>query len=151
VQPLSGEYAGRRSALEQVPFYVGYGVETGLLLDLVERFGISSIAQVDLRRRIHHNQSLEALSRMAFAIIQVFIDHLERRQRVELLSEINRTMKIIRYTMDTYALEEHVISDQLRPPIASVPEYQRRYQLVVNSKPPLDTGYPFSMLSYPSG
>lgn len=151
VQPLSGEYAGRRSALEQVPFYVGYGVETGLLLGLVERFGISSIAQVDLRRRVHHNQSLEALSRMAFAIIQVFIDHLERRQRVELLSEINRTMKIIRFVMDAYSLEEHVISDQLRPPMVGVPEYQRRFSLRVDSAPQLDTGYPFSMLSYPSG
>ncbi len=31
VQPLGGEYAGRRSALEQVPFVSAYGVEIGLL------------------------------------------------------------------------------------------------------------------------
>ena len=36
VQPLGGEYAGRRSALEQVPFVSGYGVEVGLLIDLLE-------------------------------------------------------------------------------------------------------------------
>jgi glucosyl-3-phosphoglycerate synthase len=35
VQPLSGEYAGRRELLEQVPFVSGYGVELGLLVDLV--------------------------------------------------------------------------------------------------------------------
>ena len=35
VQPLGGEYAGRRSALEQVPFVSGYGVEVGLLIDLL--------------------------------------------------------------------------------------------------------------------
>lgn len=127
VQPLAGEYAGRRSALEQTPFYMGYGVETGLLLNLVERYGISGIAQVDLLRRIHHNQSLGALSRMAFAIIQVFIDHLERRQKVELLSEVNRTMKIIRYEMDTYTLEEHPISDQRRPPMINIPEYRAKF------------------------
>jgi glucosyl-3-phosphoglycerate synthase len=129
VQPLSGEYAGRRGALEQTPFYVGYGVETGLLLNLVERYGISSIAQVDLRERIHHNQSLSALSHMAFAIIQVFLDHLERRQQVELLNEINRTMKIIRYESDAYRLEEHPISDQLRPPILTIPEYRARHNI----------------------
>jgi glucosyl-3-phosphoglycerate synthase len=124
VQPLSGEYAGRRSALEQVPFYVGYGVETGLLLSLVERFGISSIAQVDLRQRIHHNQPLGALSRMAFAIIQVLIEHLEDRQKVQLLSEMNRTMKIIRSDIGSYYLEEHAISDQRRPPMITLPEYR---------------------------
>jgi len=127
VQPLSGEYAGRRAALEQVPFYVGYGVETGLLLSLVEEYGISSIAQVDLRERIHHNQSLGALSRMAFAIIQVFVDRLESRQKVTLLHEINRTMKIIRYERDAYYLDERVIFDECRPPMITLPEYQARH------------------------
>lgn len=126
VQPLSGEYAGRRTALERLPFYVGYGVETGLLLSLAERYGISGIAQVDLRQRIHHNQSLSALSRMSFAIIQVFIDHLERRKKVELLNEINRTMKIIRYEPDRFNLEELAISDQRRPPIITLPEYREQ-------------------------
>lgn len=129
VQPLAGEYAGRRAALERTPFYAGYGVETGLLLNLVERYGISGIAQVDLRRRIHRNQTLTALSRMSFAIIQVFIDHLEKRQKVELLSEVNRTMKIIRYEMDTYMLKEHPISDRLRPPIITIPEYRARHNI----------------------
>lgn len=127
VQPLAGEYAGRRKALERLPFYTGYGVETGLLLALVERYGIGGIAQVDLRTRVHHNQPLGALSRMAFAIIQVFIDHLERRQRVELLSEINRTMKIIRYEPGRFSLEEHAISDQRRPPLITLPEYRQRH------------------------
>lgn len=126
IQPLSGEYAGRRTALERAPFYVGYGVETGLLLDLVERYGIEGIAQTDLRQRVHHNQSLSALSRMAFAIIQVFIDRLESRQKVQLLSDINRTMKIIRYAADSYSLDEHAIYDQARPPIITLPEYRKQ-------------------------
>lgn len=130
VQPLSGEYAGRRKALEQIPFYIGYGVETGLLLALVERYGISGIAQVDLRQRIHHNQPLGALSRMAFAIIQVFIEHLESREKAQLLSEINRTMKIIRHETESYYLEEHVISDQRRPPIITLPEYRAAHGIM---------------------
>lgn len=129
IQPLAGEYAGRRKALERMPFYVGYGVETGLLLNLVEQYGISAIAQVDLRERIHHNQSLRALGRMAFAIIQVFIDHLEQRQEVTLLHEVNRTMKIIRHEMDGYSLEEHPISDQRRQPIVTIPEYRARHNI----------------------
>ena len=37
IQPLSGEYAGRRSILEQIPFPVGYGVETAALIDIYEK------------------------------------------------------------------------------------------------------------------
>jgi nucleotide-binding universal stress UspA family protein len=125
IQPLSGEYAGRRRVLERLPFYTGYGVETGLLLDLVEQHGISSVAQVDLLTRIHHNQPLGGLSRMAFAIIQVFIDHLESRERVNLLSEINRTMKIIHHEADRFSLIEQAITDYHRPPMISLPEYRR--------------------------
>ncbi|MBA3533925.1 MAG: glucosyl-3-phosphoglycerate synthase [Ardenticatenales bacterium] len=129
VQPLAGEYAGRRTALERLPFYTGYGVEMGLLLDLVEQHGITGIAQVDLRRRVHHNQPLGALSRMAFAIIQVMINHLEERQEVMLLNEINRTMKIIRYEPQHFSLQEQAISDQKRPPIVTLPEYRAQHDL----------------------
>src|SRR6201747_415114 len=48
VQPLGGGYAGRRSALEQVPFVSAYGVEIGLLIDLLQRYGLGALAQVDL-------------------------------------------------------------------------------------------------------
>ena len=48
VQPLAGEYAGRRTLLETVPFVEGWGVEIGLLIDLVANFGIDRAAQVDL-------------------------------------------------------------------------------------------------------
>ncbi len=40
IQPLSGEYGGRRSALEQLSFFSGYGVESGLLIDIFEKFGL---------------------------------------------------------------------------------------------------------------
>ena len=39
VQPLGGEYAGRRSLLERLPFVTGYGVELGLLVDALEAGG----------------------------------------------------------------------------------------------------------------
>jgi glucosyl-3-phosphoglycerate synthase len=70
VQPLSGEYGGRRDVLEAVPFVQGYGVDLALLIDISERFGLRSIAQVDLGERIHRNRSLEELSPQALAIMQ---------------------------------------------------------------------------------
>ncbi|MDP8978839.1 MAG: glucosyl-3-phosphoglycerate synthase [Actinomycetota bacterium] len=71
VQPLGGEYAGRRQLFESIPFFTGYGVELGMLLDTVSAVGVDAIAQVDLVERVHTNQPLAALSRMAFAIGQV--------------------------------------------------------------------------------
>jgi glycosyltransferase involved in cell wall biosynthesis len=129
IQPLSGEYAGRRTALERVPFFTGYGVETGLLIDLLNAYGLRAIAQVDLQERVHHNQPLEALSRMSFAIIQVIIARLEDRHKITLLQEINRSMKIVQHEADHYYLDLEEIGDQERPPIASIDEYRRRHGL----------------------
>jgi glucosyl-3-phosphoglycerate synthase len=48
VQPLAGEAAGRRQVLERVPFVSGYGVETAMLVDLLDLVGLDALAQVDL-------------------------------------------------------------------------------------------------------
>ena len=72
LQPLSGEYAGYRSIFESIPFQIGYGVETGMLMDIHEKWGLDVISQVDLDRRVHKNQDTKALGRMAFVIIKTF-------------------------------------------------------------------------------
>jgi len=127
LQPLSGEYAGRRFALEAVPFFTGYGVETGLLIDLLERHGLNALAQVDLLERIHRNQELIPLSKMAFAITQVVIQRLEQRQRASLLEPVNQTMKLITQREDgSFHLELREIRDHERPPMLHIPEYRHR-------------------------
>ncbi len=127
VQPLAGEYAGRRSALEQVPFFTGYGVETGLLIDLLNCFGLSAIGQVDLEERVHRNQTLTALSKMAFAIIQVVMKRLGEGRKIELLSALNASIKLIRYEPDQFRLEVQAIRDEERPPINTVLAYVKAH------------------------
>jgi glucosyl-3-phosphoglycerate synthase len=124
IQPLSGEYGGRRTALEQMPFFSGYGVETGLLIEIFERFGLSAIAQVDLLERIHHNQPLDALSKMSFAIIQAVIAKLERRYERSFLEDVNKSMKLIRYADGEYRLDVDEVIERERPPMISRPEYR---------------------------
>lgn len=126
VQPLSGEYAGRREALEQVSFFSGYGVETGLLIDIYEKFGLQAIAQVDLLERVHHNQHLEALSKMSFAIIQTVFRKLESRFGRAVLDDVNRSMKLIRHGSKGYFLEVEEIAERERPPMIEVQEYLER-------------------------
>ncbi|MFL5734341.1 MAG: glucosyl-3-phosphoglycerate synthase [Chloroflexia bacterium] len=124
VQPLAGEYAGRREVLEQLPFFAGYGVETGLLIDLLEQFGLSSIGQVNLGTRVHRNRSLAELSLTAFAIAQVILTRLEERARIKLLEEVNRSMKLIRFEEDHLSLVVRRVRDPERPPIITIPSYR---------------------------
>ena len=124
VQPLSGEYAGRRTALEQVPFFTGYGVETGLLIDMFARFGLEGIAQCDLEERIHKNQELPALGKMSFQILQVFIRRLESRHG-PMLAEVNKTMKLIQHEQDRFYLDVEDIRESERRPMIDLSEYRR--------------------------
>jgi glucosyl-3-phosphoglycerate synthase len=114
-----------------VPFFTGYGVEIGLLIDLLEHHGLSALAQVDLRQRVHRNQELLPLSQMAFAIIQVIVQRLEQRQRVQLVEPVNQSMKLIRYAdNEGFHLELREIRDHERPPMATIPEYRRQRELL---------------------
>lgn len=126
IQPLSGEYAGRRELLERLPFFTGYAVEIGLLIDILEHAGLSAIGQVDLERRIHRNQPLPNLSQMAYVILQGTIRKLEERHRLELLTEVGRGMKLINTGKDHFNLEVREIGDEIRPPMISIPAYMER-------------------------
>jgi glucosyl-3-phosphoglycerate synthase len=70
IQPLAGEYACRREVAESLPFVRGYGVDIALLIDVAERFGIDTMAQVDLDERVDRNRPLDELSPQAMAIVQ---------------------------------------------------------------------------------
>ena len=73
VQPLSGEFGGRRELLEAVPFHRGYAVDLGLLIDLSRRFGVERIGQVDQGARVHRNRPLRELGPQATAILAMAI------------------------------------------------------------------------------
>jgi glucosyl-3-phosphoglycerate synthase len=80
VQPLAGEFAGRRSVLEQVPFAGGYGVDLALLIDVAARFGLRAVTQVDLGSRVHRNRPLSELGPQGLAVLHAAL----RRAGVEL-------------------------------------------------------------------
>jgi nucleotide-binding universal stress UspA family protein len=128
IQPLSGEYAGRRSLLESIPFFTGYAVEIGHLIDAAERLGIEGLGQVDLERRIHRNQELEGLSRMSFVILQAVMKRLEERRKARLFAEMGSTMKLPRSGHGRLSLEVIELADQERPPMIRIPEYLERRQ-----------------------
>lgn len=70
VQPLGGEYAGRRNLLERLPFVEGYGVDLALLVDASRTAGVGAVAQVDLGVRHHRHRRLDELGPQALAVLQ---------------------------------------------------------------------------------
>ncbi|HMQ29044.1 MAG TPA: glucosyl-3-phosphoglycerate synthase, partial [Acidimicrobiales bacterium] len=89
VQPLSGEYAGRRALLEKLPFVNGYGVDLGLLVDIAETAGPASIAQVDLGVRHHRNRPLHELAPQAAAVLATAL----RRAAPELVGTLSALVR----------------------------------------------------------
>jgi glucosyl-3-phosphoglycerate synthase len=69
VQPLGGEYAGRREVFEAAEFAAGYQVDVALLIDVARRYGVEGIAQVDLGVRLHRNRPLQQLVPQAKAVM----------------------------------------------------------------------------------
>jgi glucosyl-3-phosphoglycerate synthase len=127
VQPLSGEYAGRRVILEQLPFSVGYGVEVGHLIDIYHNLGPQVIAQVDMDLRIHRNQSIEALSRMSFGILSTFIDRLERYGEAKILKELGARHIALADEGERLELLPTEIATTERPPMRTIDEYMRKF------------------------
>jgi glucosyl-3-phosphoglycerate synthase len=73
-QPLSGEFAARRSVVEQIEFVEGWGVEIAMLIDIASRYSPESIGQVDLGSRLHRHRDLTSLSIQAAEVIATLLN-----------------------------------------------------------------------------
>jgi len=132
IQPLSGEYAIKREIAERMSFFTGYSIETALLIDIEKKFGLRVMAQVDLVKRIHRNQSLLSLSNMAFGILQVFA---KRANTLGKLIQVQKPKKVYR-TIESakensriiYSLKKKPIPEVQRDPIITVNQYRKKFK-----------------------
>lgn len=140
MQPLAGEYAARRSLLEQLPFHCGYGVDLALLIDTADLVGVRSIAQVDLGIRIHRHHDDRALGRMAAEIMQTT---LKRRgtdateiltstvtgSRPDQPSRIKSSFIQFEDTADSHSVRTYDIQDVERPALGNFPAYRANHAM----------------------
>jgi len=120
VQPLGGEYAARRSLLEQLPFPVGYGVELGMLVDALHLVGLDALAQVDVGVRRHRHQDGQALGRMSAAIYRTAQLRLARGHLIRpSLTQFERGE-------DGFEPRTYSVDTEERPPMIDITEYARR-------------------------
>jgi glucosyl-3-phosphoglycerate synthase len=120
VQPLAGEYAGRREVLETLPFVQGWGVDLALLVDVADRCGLAAIAQVDLGVRRHRNRPLADLGPQAMAILVTAL------RRAGIADHDEWGDHLVGYDED---LRRHDVEIEVgeRPPMITVPAYQAKF------------------------
>jgi glucosyl-3-phosphoglycerate synthase len=108
-QPLAGEVAARRRVLEQLTFVQGWGVEVAVLVDILEGWGASAIAQVDLGTRRHRHRPLEDLSVQAAEIALTLLLRSGKVSPTDLEHVLRRANgEVVDLNVDT------------RPPVASL-------------------------------
>ncbi|MFJ4654608.1 glucosyl-3-phosphoglycerate synthase [Nocardia sp. NPDC088792] len=115
VQPLGGEYAATRAALERFWFAPHYGVEIGLLIDVFDHYGAHAIGQVDLGVRKHRNRPLNELGVMSRQIVAAALER---------CGVPDSGAGIIQYPLSTegFAAREFTLHTEHRPPMASLLE-----------------------------
>ena len=120
VQPLSGEYAGRAELLRTLPFATNYAVDLSLLLDVVDRVGLSAVAQADLGSRIHRNRAVPELGRMSFDIVHALFTRLDDEARVKLAEALPRELVQFEDSPAGPRPTSYRVEPLVRPPIEEV-------------------------------
>jgi len=126
IQPLSGEYAARREVLEKIPFPIGYGVETSHLLDLYELYGLETFAQTDLDRRVHRNQTTNALGKMSFGILQTFFNRLHAQGKLDQMPNLETFYRRFEVEDGNYRQLVQEVVEEERPPMIEIEGYRNR-------------------------
>lgn len=122
IQPLAGEYAGTREALESIPFAGAYGVDIGILIDLYESYGLDALAQVDLGVRKHRNSPDSALAVMAMHLHLAVHSRLVRHRQVVDAAPLGDTLTLHRRdpASGDFLAETVAVTPGERPPMREV-------------------------------
>ena len=117
VQPLAGELAARRELLHSIPFFTGYAVETGMLIDVLDAVGLDAMAQVDLGTRTNRNQGLQALSRMSYEVLRAVEERVCADGRLrERDGDLDSYVQAIR-SRETLTIDRADVAVAERPPM----------------------------------
>ncbi|SFL53267.1 Glycosyl transferase family 2 [Methanobrevibacter olleyae] len=91
-QPLSGQFAGKRSALNKIRFEKDYGVDVGIVLDS-DVHGIK-ILEVDIGDISHDMSPLTDLNKMANEVVRTIIDRAVEYGRVTMMDKLGNYIRM---------------------------------------------------------
>ena len=138
VQPLAGEFAAYRDLFCSIPFLTGYGVELGIMVDVLEDAGLGAMAQVDLGARQNRHQSLWDLSLMSSAVLRAMASRAALPQGGISSPGAPAVRALRRPEMYLHAvatdrglrLDEHANELHERPPLATILPAEREQDTV---------------------
>lgn len=128
VQPLAGEFVADRELLRSIPFLTGYAVETGIMIDVLQKAGLGAMAQVDLGERQNRHQSLHDLSRMSYSVLRAVARRLRQEGRLNQSRDPDLPETLFQFsdylhavaTPEGLEIQEYVEELVERPPISEV-------------------------------
>jgi len=127
VDPLCGQWSGRRAVLEAVPFLTGDGYDLALLIELHACYGVGAIAQVDMGEDARPPRAYrQGIEMAANSLLQVCVRRLEDRLHLRLMEDCHRSAKVVRRLETGYRLEVAELKECERPPLLEVPSYAER-------------------------
>jgi glucosyl-3-phosphoglycerate synthase len=95
-----------------------------MLIDIHSTRGQEVIAQVNLDKRVHRNQSTTALGKMGFEILHAFLSRLEALDRARFQQTLGGEYFKLTCSPSVYKLEDTPVQLSERPPMLSIPEYR---------------------------
>src|SRR3990167_5918355 len=122
IQPLSGEYGGRKKFLEKIDFYSVYSVEMAVLLQSIFNLKGSEIAQVYLGKRIHALQSVISLGKMSSNILHTLLRISNDKKRIKIdTSKLPDTLtNFISENGIDFISKKQKIADKKLPPMIKI-------------------------------
>ena len=109
-----------------IPFPIGYGVETSHLLDLYYKFGLEAFAQTDLDRRVHRNQTTNALGKMSFGILQTFFNRLHAQGKIDQMPSMETLYRRFEVEDGSYSQITKEVVEEERPPMLEIIGYVKQ-------------------------
>jgi glucosyl-3-phosphoglycerate synthase len=116
-QPLAGEIVAHRELFASLPFWTGYAVDVGLLIDVHGATGLDSMAQIHLGTRRQRSQSLRALGSMSYAVARPIVERALRTDGVA--GDLDSFIRAV-CTPEGTRLEEQTVELVERPPMNDV-------------------------------
>jgi glucosyl-3-phosphoglycerate synthase len=126
IQPLSGEYGGRRDFLESISFYSGYSVEVAVLIQAVNRLRSGNIVQSYLGSRKHELQSVLNLGKMGASIFQTLLDIADKEKSIKIQKAVsNELIQFLSEDGIKFNPQKYTVKDKELLPIISNSNYAR--------------------------
>src|SRR5258706_858486 len=126
LQPLNGNIAVRRSALETISIGTDYQVDLQVLIGIALQHGIDSIAQVHCGVFKQEGKELNQLAHIAHQHTRLLFDLAEREGRIVLSGEKPKSYTQYRVNGHTQK-EERLYKTEVLPAAVSIPEYSERF------------------------